>query len=185
MNKPGLLLHICCASCAAHVLNILSEKYDVTGYFYNPNIEPKKEFDKRLEAVKQLQDCVSFPLIIGSWENELWRGFAVPFSDEPEGGRRCSECFRIRLEETARTAIHGNLETIATTLTVGPMKPAGNINSIGVELAEKYDLTFLAADFKKKDGFKKSVELSRQYGLYRQNYCGCSFSAGDKKYIKH
>ena len=180
MSKPGILLHICCAPCAAHVLNILSEKYDVTGYFYNPNIEPKKEFDKRLEAVKQLQGCVSFSLIIGSWENELWRRIAIPFSDEPEGGRRCSECFRIRFEETARTAIHEGFKTIASTLTVGPMKPADNINSIGLEIAEKYDLTFITEDFKKKDGFKKSVELSRQYGLYRQNYCGCSFSSRDK-----
>ena len=176
MSRPKLLLHICCAPCASHVLNVLSEAFDVTGYFYNPNIHPEEEFERRLMEVRRLKEHLDFPLKIGPYDEESWMRATRGLEEEPEGGRRCEVCLRIRLLKTVSEAHHEGLGVIATTLTVGPRKRADMVNHAGNKAAKKYSLEFHAADFKKKDGFKKSVAFSKKHNLYRQNYCGCIYS---------
>ena len=183
-EKPKLLLHSCCGPCSTAVIERLTDEFDVTVFFYNPCITEEKEY--RLRRSAQLQYLEKF-----NEENagvtrvcfmeldyrprdflEAVRGL----EDEPEGGARCSVCFRQRLEKTAETASLSGYDYFGTTLTVSPHKDYKLISRIGGELALRYRLSFLDRDFKKKDGFKRSVELSKKYGLYRQNYCGCKYS---------
>lgn len=175
MDKQNLLLHICCAPCSTHVIRLLKEDFNVTAYFYNPNIHPKKEYLLRLEALKKFAERTGLKYIEGLYDTERWFKETKGYEAEPEGGKRCEICYRLRVGETARFA-KGKFEWFATTLTVSPHKNAKVINSIGEELADRYGLKFYAADFKKKDGFKKSVQLSKEHNLYRQSYCGCVYS---------
>ena len=180
MSRQRLLLHICCAPCASHVLEVLSEMFAVTGYFYNPNIHPEEEYEHRLREARRLQEHLDFPLIIGPYDTESWMRDTSGLEEEPEGGRRCEICFRIRLLKTAAEARQEDFGTIATTLTVGPRKRADMVNRVGNRAAKKYHLEFHAADFKKKEGFKKSVAFSKKHNLYRQDYCGCIYSLRER-----
>ena len=175
-DKPRLLLHICCAPCSTHAINLLSGTYDVTGYFYNPNIHPESEYRRRLtEAERHCSHC-NIPLLPSIYQPGGWHTLVKGCETEPEGGARCAICFRLRLEETARTAASHHFDRIATTLTISPHKDAALINRIGMEAGERHHIRFHEADFKKGNGYGESCRLSRALGLYRQSYCGCIFS---------
>jgi len=176
MSKPVLLAHICCAPDASYVIPLLSVEYDVTGFFYNPNIEPPAEYERRLSETLKLESLLGFPVEEGTAEPARWEAMTLPFAAEPEKGRRCAVCYAMRLDRTARRAAERGFPAFATIMSVSPWKDARLMNRIGVRLARKYGLLFLEADFKKQDGFRKSVVISRRLGLYRQNYCGCRYS---------
>lgn len=174
--KPKLLLHVCCAPCSTRVIDLLSGAYDVTGYFYNPNVHPESEYLRRLaEAERHCSRC-NVPLLPSVYRPGDWHALVKGYETEPEGGARCAVCFRLRLEETARAAGVHRFDCIATTLTVSPHKDAALINRIGIEAGGRRRLCFYEADFKKGNGYGESCRLSRELGLYRQNYCGCAFS---------
>jgi len=174
---PRLMLHCCCAPCSSHVLEYLSPQYNITALFFNPNIRPAAEFEKRAAEMEKLLSLASYPnnveLLVVDHDGDIFETLASPFMDEPEGGRRCEVCFVIRLSKTAKQAKNGGYDYFATTLSVSPHKDAALINGVGNWAAGKHGAAYLPADFKKRGGFSRSVELSRQYGLYRQNYCGC------------
>ncbi|MFQ5816192.1 MAG: epoxyqueuosine reductase QueH [Candidatus Hydrothermarchaeaceae archaeon] len=180
MNKPGLLLHICCAPCSTHVVEKLMGSYDVTGFFYNPNIHPRDEYVHRLETARGYAGKIGVELLEGEYDVERWMEATRGYENEPEGGARCPICYRLRLEETAKRAKAGGYDYFATTLTISPHKKAAVINPIGMEMAEKYGVNFHGEDFKKKDGFGHSVEMSKEHGLYRQEYCGCVYSREER-----
>lgn len=178
-EKPRLLLQVCCAPCFAGSVEYLTEHFDVTAFFYNPNIQPKQEFNLRLDALKQLIE--SFPsvkLVIPEQDENEYLTYVKGFEKEKEGGARCTGCFELRLEKTAKFMVDnmGDYDYFATTLTVSPHKNAKLINEIGNKIANQYNVNYLESDFKKKDGFLRSINKSKELGLYRQDYCGCSFS---------
>ena len=179
--KPGILLHSCCGPCSSSVLELLSKYFDVTVLWYNPNLYPEAEYDKRLETQKQLidaiaEDGVQAKLLVEPWRSEDYFSRIKGLENEPEEGKRCLECFRIRLEETARIASECGFEWFCTTLTVSSRKDAVAINAIGREAEAKYGVKWLPSEFKKREGNHRSIILSEKYGLYRQEYCGCVFS---------
>lgn len=179
--KPGILLHSCCGPCSSSVLELLSKYFDVTVLWYNPNLYPEVEYDKRLETQKQLidaiaEDGVQAKLLVEPWRSEDYFSRIKGLENEPEEGKRCLECFRIRLEETARIASERGFEWFCTTLTVSSRKDAVAINAIGREAEAKYGVKWLPSEFKKREGNHRSIILSEKYGLYRQEYCGCVFS---------
>ena len=179
--KPGILLHSCCGPCSSSVLELLSKYFDVTVLWYNPNLYPEAEYDKRLETQKQLidaiaEDGVQAKLLVEPWRSEDYFSRIKGLENEPEEGKRCLECFRIRLEETARIASERGFEWFCTTLTVSSRKDAVAINAIGREAEAKYGVKWLPSEFKKREGNHRSIILSEKYGLYRQEYCGCVFS---------
>jgi predicted adenine nucleotide alpha hydrolase (AANH) superfamily ATPase len=174
--KPKLLLHICCGPCSTEVIRRLKDEYEVVGLFYNPNIHPEDEHDKRLMEVQRLSALWRVLVDAMPYDHGRFLAVARGLGQEPEGGRRCVACYRLRLEEAARRAADNGCTHLATTLTIAPMKKAAVINPIGRETADHHGLVFVAEDWKKRDGFKHSVELSRELGLYRQDYCGCEFS---------
>jgi predicted adenine nucleotide alpha hydrolase (AANH) superfamily ATPase len=174
--KPKLLLHICCGPCSTEVIRRLKDEYEVVGLFYNPNIHPEEEHDKRLMEVQRVSALWRVLVDAPTYDHARFLSVARGLEQEPEGGRRCVACYRLRIEEAARRAADNGCSHMATTLTIAPMKKAGVINPIGREAAERHGLTFVEKDWKKQDGFKHSVELSRELGLYRQDYCGCEFS---------
>ncbi len=179
--KPGILLHSCCGPCSSSVLELLSKYFDVTVLWYNPNLYPETEYDKRLETQKQLidaiaEDGVQAKLLVEPWRSEDYFSRIKGLENEPEEGKRCLECFRIRLEETARIASERGFEWFCTTLTVSSRKDAVAINAIGREAEAKYGVKWLPSEFKKREGNHRSIILSEKYGLYRQEYCGCVFS---------
>uniref|UniRef100_A0A7V3PTK5 Epoxyqueuosine reductase QueH n=1 Tax=candidate division WOR-3 bacterium TaxID=2052148 RepID=A0A7V3PTK5_UNCW3 len=173
---PGLLLHICCGPCASVVIPRLQEQYQVTGFFYNPNIFPFAEYERRLEAAARVADFWKIGLIKGEYEHTFFQSAVQGLENEPEGGTRCTVCFRLRLAATAAQAVQAGFTLIASTLTVGPNKKAEVVNRIGHEAVANHGINFISGDWKKQDGFKQSVTFSRRLGLYRQNYCGCEFS---------
>jgi len=170
------LVHVCCAPDASYGILALRERFDVTGFFYNPNIHPREEHRKRLLATLDLQEKAPFPLVIGAGGDEAWEEAVRGLEDEPERGRRCEACVRLRLRETARKAAELGMSAFGTVLTVSPKKDAAMVNRVGREEAERAGLRFVEADLKKRDGYLKSVRISREMGLYRQRYCGCRFS---------
>ena len=178
-GRPRLLLQACCGPCSSYVLEYLTKYFDVTVLFYDPNIRPEAEYDKRLETLKQLLAAMPMghppTLVEPGWRGEEFERAAKGLEGEPEGGARCTVCFRLRLEETARTAASGGFDFFGTTLTVSPHKNAPLINAIGEELAGKYAVRWLPSDFKKRNGYLRSIQLSRGYDLYRQDYCGCGW----------
>lgn len=177
---PSLLLHSCCAPCSTRCIEFLSEYFYVTVFYFNPNIYPKEEYFFRKEEQKQFIERfpakykVSF--IEGDYEPERFYQVARGLWDAPERGARCVECFRLRLGESAKTAKEKGFEYFATTLTLSPLKNAECVNSVGKEMADRYGALYLPTDFKKENGFLRSCELTEQYGMYRQDYCGCEFS---------
>ena len=179
-DREGILLHACCAPCSTHVIDVLSQSYSVTAFFYNPNIQPEDEYARRLKYMEKLCGLKKTELFVPDYDPASWFERIKGLEDEPEGGKRCRVCFEVRLEETAKAVVDKGFKMFATTLTVSPKKNAQAINEIGKGVAERFGIGFLESDFKKKDGYKKSCELCRQYDLYRQKYCGCVFSMGLK-----
>ena len=179
-KHPSLLLHACCAPCSSYVLEYLSEYFDITLFFYNPNISPKKENDFRadelIRLVKEMGLSEKIKTVIGVYEPEKFYAIVKGLEDLPEGGARCARCYELRLSEAARLAAEGGYDFFTTTLSISPYKNAEWLNSIGETQGEKYGVRYLTSDFKKRNGYKRSCELSEIYGLYRQNYCGCEFS---------
>jgi len=176
-NKPKLLLHVCCAGCAAYVTQVLKKDYDVVLYFYNPNIFPESEYEKRLEEAKKIAAKYGLKLILEKYDHDGWLIKVKGYEKEPERGKRCLICYRDRLENAAETASSKGFAFFTTTLTISPHKDAKIISQLGQELEKKYKVKFLDRDFKKQDGFKKSMSLAKELDLYRQNYCGCEFSS--------
>jgi len=174
--KPKLLLHICCAPCATEVVCRLQDEYELVGFFYNPNIHPEEEYLRRLTAAQRFGALWHVPMDTGEYEPGRFLDVARGLEHEPEGGRRCEACFRLRLEESARRARANGCSVVATTLTIGPTKRADAVNRVGEEVCRDFGVRFLPADWKKRDGFRRSVEYSKELGLYRQEYCGCRFS---------
>lgn len=175
-QKKKILLHVCCAGCSAYVPQLLRDQYEITLFFYNPNIHPYSEYKKRRKEVKKIASLYDLDLIIGKYDHTDWLKKITGHQNDPEGGERCMICYEERLEATARTARKKRFDVFTTTLTISPHKKANKINEIGRNIAREYGVEFLEQDFKKHDGFKKSSQLSQQLGLYRQNYCGCEFS---------
>ena len=175
-SNNKLLLHSCCGPCSTAVIERLKDYFDITVLYYNPNIEPIDEYLKRKEEqLKVLKEYnIKFKDI--DYLNEEYRKKVIGYEKEPENGARCHICYELRLEKTAILAKENNFDYFATTLTVSPYKNAKIINEIGLKLQDKYDVKYLLSDFKKEDGYKKSIELSKKYNLYRQDYCGCLFS---------
>ncbi len=181
MEKPPLLLHICCAPCSTYVVRTLREHFDVVGYFCNPNIHPEAEYALRLREMKRYAENIGLRMIVAEYEVDRWYEAISGTEQEPEGGKRCAICYRFRLERTARFAQEQGIPNFASTLTVSPHKKAAVINPIGRALAEQTGAAFYEADFKKRDGFKISCRMSREAGLYRQDYCGCIFSKQERE----
>lgn len=175
-----LLLHACCAPCSPHVLRQLKAQYAVTVLFYNPNIDRAGEYELRLAEVRRLCEAEGVELVEGRYDPERFRALIGPASHGGEGGERCSACFRLRLEEACRVAAGRGDQLVATTLTVSPRKRSAQVLRAGQAAAGEGPVEFLMADFKKKDGYRLSCELARQYGFYRQDYCGCSYSEAER-----
>lgn len=179
-EPPRLLLHVCCAPCSSYCLEYLSEYFDITVYYYNPNISKKEEYLKRLAEEERYISVKEFKypvkLTESNYDPQEFFDAVRGLEKEPEGGLRCRECFKLRLEASAKKAKELGFEWFTTTLTISPLKNAALLNEIGAEMGKKYGVKWLPSDFKKKEGYKRSIELSREYGLYRQDYCGCVFS---------
>ena len=182
-ETPTLLLHACCAPCSSAVMEYLSEYFKLTVFYYNPNISEKAEYDKRAAELKRLIAEMSFKnevkLITGEYAKQLYDDAVKGLEDEPEGGKRCSVCFELRLSEAARLAADGGYDYYTTTLSISPHKNAALLNEIGEEKAGEYHVKWFPSDFKKNGGFLRSTELSNVYGLYRQDYCGCEYSRAE------
>jgi predicted adenine nucleotide alpha hydrolase (AANH) superfamily ATPase len=181
-----LFLHSCCAPCSSYCLEYLCNYFSITVFYYNPNISAEPEYRHRVEEQKRLiaaynEEQKGYPIRIveGDYEPRVFLDMAKGYEHCPEGGERCGKCFELRLRETARRAAEGQFDYFATTLTISPLKNAVKINEIGRALSAEYGVQWLPSDFKKKNGYKRSVELSAQYDLYRQNYCGCAFSKAE------
>lgn len=179
-RRPLLLLHACCAPCSSYVLEYLSPYFDIRLLYYNPNIAPAEEYGNRLGEVRRLVREMGLTntvqVVEGAYEPERFREIARGLEAEPEGGARCERCFRLRLTEVALAARDLHADYFTTTLSISPHKNAALLNAIGLKLEQMYGVRYLCSDFKKRDGFKRSIALSEQYGLYRQNYCGCAYS---------
>jgi predicted adenine nucleotide alpha hydrolase (AANH) superfamily ATPase len=176
MTKPKLLVHICCAPDALYVMGLLNTDYDVSGFFYNPNIFPRKEYELRLEETQRVAKTLEFELIEGPFDDTRWFELTAKFKAEPEKGRRCDVCYSMRLKKTAETGVKLGFDIFTTVMSLSPWKKAAVMNKTGKMFGCRYGIKFLEANFKKKDGFKKSVERSKHHGLYRQDYCGCLYS---------
>jgi hypothetical protein len=176
LGKPKLLLHICCGVCGAWVAQVLSKDFEVTLYFFNPNVWPKDEYERRLEATRRVANNARLELIEGRYEQESWLTLVRGHEQDFEGGERCEMCFGLRLGEVAKYAKEHGFEYFASTLTVGRNKKAAIINPLGEKWAKQFGIKFFPEDFKKRGGQEKTHEESRRLNLYRQNYCGCIFS---------
>ena len=177
---PKLLLHSCCAPCSSYCLEYLSNYFEITVYYYNPNITMADEYEKRAEELKRLVEQMPFKnpvhYCVGPYEPEKFFQIAKGYEHVKEGGERCFRCYEQRLEETARVAKEKGFDYFTTTLSISPLKNAQKLNEIGKAMSDAYGVSYLFSDFKKKNGYKRSVELSEVYHLYRQNYCGCIYS---------
>lgn len=177
---PTLLLHACCAPCSSYCLEYLSQYFSITVLFYNPNISPEAEYSKRVDEIRRLIDELpvknKVSLIEGRYLPTEFYNSVKGLEDEPEGGKRCHVCYELRLREAAITAKELGFDYFTTTLSISPLKDAEKLNEIGKRLSDEYGVAYLYSDFKKKNGYKRSIELSREYKLYRQNFCGCVFS---------
>ncbi len=172
----NLLLHACCAPCMTVPIERLQPEYDITGFFYNPNIHPEEEYKKRLDEITNWTQQTGIPLIVHEYDVDHWHELVKGLEKEPERGKRCTVCFRMRLQQTAILAKQKGFDCFTTTLSISPHKNANIINKIGKELGDQIGVQFLEANFKKKNGFKRSIELSKKYNFYRQDYCGCIYS---------
>ncbi len=176
VNNRSLLIHTCCAPCVSHVYGLFSGSHDVTVFFYNPNIAPPEEYGRRLSELERFSRLAGFPLVAGDYNAKEWTRRVGKYADLGERSQRCWECYRFRLEESFRKAKELGIDAVTTSLSISPHKDAAMINAIGRELEGSSGVAFMEGDFKKNDGFRRSVELSREYGFYRQDYCGCIYS---------
>ncbi len=191
-NKaPRLLLHSCCAPCSSYVLEYLSQYFRITVFYYNPNIYPEPEYAKRIVEQQRLIDEleVKYPISFaaGPYEQERFYEAVKGFEREKEGGERCMRCYELRLRAAAVLAKEGEYDYFTTTLSISPLKKAGKLNDIGMKLGREYGVDYLPSDFKKRNGYKRSIELSKEYHLYRQDYCGCvySYEEAEKRRIEN
>lgn len=179
-EKPTLVLHVCCAPCSSGCIEQLSEYFKVITLFYNPNISPLQEYEKRkkelIRFIAENPNLKDVTMIDCDYDNNVYKNAICGLENEPEGGKRCEKCFVVRLEKTAKVAKQINADYFTTTLTISPLKNEQLLNQIGINLEQKYGIKFLQSDFKKQDGYKKSIENSKKYNLYRQDYCGCIYS---------
>lgn len=193
-SKKGqrLLMHSCCAPCSSYVLEYLRRYFKITVFYYNPNISMEPEYRKRVEEQKRLieaynmqpQKGYSIEVIEGDYEPMAFYEIAKGLEQCPEGGERCFACYELRLKKTAMLAREKQFDYFSTTLTISPLKNAGKLNEIGEYLAREYNIPWLVSDFKKKNGYKRSIELSAEYDLYRQDYCGCIYSKQERERAK-
>ena len=184
-KTPTLLLHSCCAPCSSYVLEYLSQYFEITVFYYNPNIFPESEYTKRVLEQQRLIDDLpakhKISFVAGHYDSERFYEMARGLEEVREGGVRCFGCYELRLRETAKLAKEAGFDYFTTTLSISPLKNAQKLNEIGMQLAAEYGVSYLPSDFKKKNGYKRSIELSKDYGLYRQDYCGCEFSVRNMK----
>ena len=177
---PKLLLHSCCAPCSSYVLEYLSQYFEITVFYYNPNIYPESEYTKRIweqqKLIEELPAKHPISFMAGPYDKERFYEMTSGLEHVKEGGARCMKCYELRLREAARIAKNAGFDYFTTTLSISPLKKAERLNEIGQRLGEEYEVEYLLSDFKKKNGYKRSIELSKIYGLYRQDYCGCEFS---------
>ena len=175
-----LLLHSCCAPCSSACIERLTNFFDITILYYNPNIEPYEEYLKRkkeeIRFIKEYPNIHKLDIIDCDYDNDLFLSIAAGLEEEPERGKRCLKCYNLRMEYTAKKAKELGYDYFATTLTLSPLKDSQVLNKIGYALSKKYDISYLPSDFKKQNGYKRSIELSKEYNLYRQNFCGCKYS---------
>lgn len=187
-RRPTLLLHACCAPCSSYVLEYLSQFFEITLFYYNPNIAPESEYRYRVSELKRLVAEMlpesGVTVLEGNYDPERFLSAVKGLEQEPEGGKRCMVCYRLRLEESAKIARELGCEYFTTTLSISPLKNAQALNDIGAELAPIYQTKYLHSDFKKREGYKRSIQLSAEYGLYRQDYCGCAFSRAERERTK-
>lgn len=184
-DKPSLLLHSCCGPCSSYVLSYLQNYFKITIFYYNPNIDTLEEFEKRLEEQKRLIKEMHLDIpVIDEYNHHDFEEIAKGLEDSPEGGNRCFKCYRLRLTKTAKKAKDEHFDFFGTTLSVSPYKNADKLNSIGLELEKEVGIKYLVSDFKKKNGYITSIELSRKYNLYRQDYCGCIYSKRQRELKK-
>ena len=184
-GTPKLLLHTCCAPCSSYCIEYLSNYFDITVLYYNPNISPQEEYEKRkqeqIRFLKEYPSINKLDIMDIDYDYNDFLSIAKGLEQEKEGGRRCHKCYLLRLEKTAQIAKKHHFDYFGTTLTVSPYKNSKVLNEIGKVLQEKYNVAYLFSDFKKKEGYKRSIELSKEYNLYRQNYCGCVYSKRDEQ----
>lgn len=177
---PRLLLHSCCAPCSTYVLEYLSNYFEITVYYYNPNIFPLEEYHKRAKEqqylIRKMETRYPMKCVVGEYESERFYELAQGLEDEPECGLRCDKCYELRLRKTGELAKELKMDFFTTTLTISPLKKADKLNEIGVQLEAELGVRYLISDFKKKNGYKRSTELSKEYELYRQDFCGCVYS---------
>lgn len=182
---PKLLLHSCCAPCSSYVLEYLSKFFEITVFYYNPNIYPEEEYCKRVKEqqmfIREIDSQHPIAFLEGDYDTDRFYEMARGMESLREGGERCFGCYRLRLRKTAELAAKNGFDYFTTTLSISPMKNAQWLNEIGGSLAEEYGVKYLFSDFKKKNGYKRSIELSGEYGLYRQDYCGCVFSMRERE----
>lgn len=183
-EPKSILLHSCCAPCSSHVITFLSNHFNITILYYNPNISPKEEYLKRkqeqIRLIEKLQTKNKLDYLDCDYDNDIYESKIIGLESCPEGGNRCQVCFNLRLSKTAKLAKDSNYDYFCSTLTVSPHKNSQLINKIGLEISKKYNIKWLPSDFKKADGYKNSIALSKVYNLYRQDYCGCIYSKREK-----
>ena len=179
-----LLLHSCCGPCSTACIERLTEYFDITILYYNPNIEPIEEYEKRkqyqIEVINKFKSKNKLDILDCDWENEVYRDYIKGLEREPEGGARCNKCYYLRLDYTAKKAKELGYDYFGTTLTVSPYKHSKTINEIGASIEKKYGVNYLYSDFKKEEGYKRSIELAKEFNLYRQDYCGCLYSKNNE-----
>jgi epoxyqueuosine reductase len=184
-RTPTLLIHSCCAPCSSYVLEYLSRYFEITDFYYNPNIQPEEEYEKRARELEHLIERLpvknKIKFMEGRYYPDKYLEAVKGLENEPEGGKRCTECFKLRLFEAARVCQELGLEYFTTTLTISPMKDPVRLNDIGRQAAAEYGVKFLPSEFRKKGGYLRSIELSKEYDLYRQDYCGCVFSKAERE----
>lgn len=186
-TKPTLLLHSCCAPCSSYVLEYLSQYFDITIDYYNPNIDSKEEYEKRVHEQQRLVNEMNLPIkvIDAGYDPQTFFDMAKGYEQEPEGGKRCYRCYKLRLDQAAKLAKEGEYDYFTTTLTISPLKNAAWLNELGQKAGELEGVEFLPSDFKKKGGYQRSIQLSKEYNLYRQNFCGCIFSKRESEERMH
>lgn len=184
-EKLKLLLHVCCAPCSSHILELLSEQYDITVFFYNPNITEKDEYEKRygelIRFIEEAPFAINVVAVDGGYDSEAFFGMSKGMEELPERGARCYKCYEMRIEEAAKYAAEKGFHLFTTSLSISPHKNASWINEIGARCQEKYRIDYMYSDFKKKNGYARSIQLSKEYNLYRQDYCGCIYSKREKE----
>ncbi len=187
-KTPSVLLHSCCAPCSSHVIDLLTEYFDITILYYNPNIEPYEEYIKRKEEeirfISEYPSKNKLTILDCDHENDIFHECVKGLENEKEGGARCIKCYHLRLDKTAKLASELSFDYFATTLTVSPLKNSEKLNQIGEYLSKIYNVKYLYSDFKKKEGYKHSIELAKEYNLYRQDYCGCIYSKQERELQK-